>query len=218
MIDFFASLTVGLIIFMTIVILYSNQRQARALNEMKHILDGWVQSQMRDRRESRFAKTHIENPIQWFGDQAGLKLLDVQRKIEEPPVIEFLAEEGKRLVVSPLSPGYLRKGLKSLEAHKKNLKKLVDPLLGKEWRKVEVLEKSPSSSGEWFDVEAQVAVKALQVNWKACERLWFYIIRPRETKREPFISIDLDKQKIWLIDQKEKIHSWLKTQFSKLPS
>ena len=218
MIDFFASLTVGLIILMTIVILFSNQRQARALNEMKQIVEGWVQSQMRDRRETRINNTHIEDPIQWFGQQAGLKLLDVQRKIEDPAALEFLAEEGKRLVVSPFSPGLLRKRLRWLESKKKNLKKLVDPLLGKEWRKVEVQEKTPANSGEWFDVEANVAARMLQVNWKTCDRLWFYVIRPRDPKQEPLIAMDLSKQKKWFSDQKAKVFTWFKTQFSKSSS
>lgn len=215
MIDFFASLTVGLIVVMTMVILYSNHRQAHALNEMKQIVEGWVESQLRDRRETRLKNTHIEDPIRWFGDQAGIKLSDVQRKIDQPAALEFLAEGGMRLVVSPLAPGLLRKELKSLEAKKKNLKKLVDPLLGQEWKKVEVHEKTPANSGEWFAVEAQVAARTLQVNWKNYDRLWFYLIHPREKAREPLISLSMDfhRQKKWLKEQKEKVFEWFRMQF-----
>lgn len=218
MIDFFASLTVGLIVVMTIVILYSNQRQAHALNEMKNIVEGWVESQMRDRREARLNKTKIDDPIKWFGKYAGLKLSDVQRKLEKPPVLEFLAEEGKRLVVSPLEPSQLRKELRSIESKKKNIRKLVEPLLGKKWKKVEVTEKNPSVCGEWFDIEAEAATDALQVKWRTCDRLWFYVISPRIEEKEPLISFDFSRHRKWIDEQKEKVVKWFKIRFTKSSS
>jgi len=215
MIDFFASVTVGLIIVMTLVILYSNHRQARVLNEMKHVVQNWVEAQIRDRREARLNKTKIDDPIKWFGKHAGLKLSDVQRKLEIPPALEFLAQEGKRLVVSPLSPSQLRKELRSIESKKKNLRKLVEPLLGKEWKKVDVTEKNPAVSGEWFDIEAEAAANTLQVKWKTYGRLWFYVIQPRTEEKELLISLDFSKHRKWVNTQKEKVVKWFKTRFIK---
>ncbi len=218
MIDFFASLTVGLIIVMTLVILYSNHRQARALNEMKKVVQGWVESQMRDRREERHARTKIEDPLQWFGGQVNLVLTDVQRKMEEPPALEFLAGQGMRLVVSPLSPGRLREGLKVTESRQRKLKKLVEPLLGYSKRNVKVIERNATNVGEWFDLEAEAAANALQAKWPACTRLWFYVISPRNAEREPLISLDLSNPKKWIKDRKAKVTTWFRTQLSKSSS
>jgi hypothetical protein len=218
MIDFFASLTVGLIIIMTLVILYSNHRQARALNEMKKVVQGWVDSQMRDRREERHTRTKIADPLKWFGGQVNLVLTDVQRKMEEPPAIEFLAEKGMRLVVSPFPPGRLREGLKATESRKRKLKKLVEPLLGHSKRNVKVLEKNNSNAGEWFDLEAEAAAKALQAEWPACNRLWFYVISPGKAEKEPWISLELSSQWNWIKERKAKVTAWFKAQLSKSSS
>ena len=218
MIDFFASLTVGLIIVMTLVILYSNHRQAQALNEMKKVVQGWVESQMRDRREERNARTKIEDPLKWFGGQVNLVLTDVQRKMEEPPALEFLAGQGIRLVVSPLSPSRLREGLKVTESRKRKFKKLVEPLLGYSRRNVKVFERNTTNESEWFDLEAEAAAKALQAKWPACTRLWFYVISPRNVEQEPFISLELSSPKKWIKERKAKVTTWFRTQFSKSSS
>ena len=219
MIDFFASLTVGLIVVMTLVILYSNHRQARALNEMKKVVQDWVESQMRDRREERHNRIKIEDPLKWFGGQVNLVLTVVQRKMEEPPVLEFLAEQGMRLVVSPLPPSRLREGLKLSESTgKRKLKKLVEPLLGYSKRNVKVFERNTTNVDEWFDLEAEAAAKALQLKWPAYTRLWFYIISPRNAEREPFISLDMSSQKKWIKERKAKVTAWFRTQLSKSSS
>jgi hypothetical protein len=218
MIDFFASLTVGLIVVMTLVILYSNHRQARALIEMKKVVQGWVESQLRDRREERYDRTIIEDPLKWFGGQVDLALTGVQRKIEEPPALEFLAEQGMRLVVSPLPPGRLREGLKGKEVRKRKLKMLVEPLLGYSRRNVKVFEKDPTNTDEWFDLEADAAVKALQVKWPACTRLWFYVISPRNAPQVPLISLDITGQTKWIKDRKAKVTAWFKTRSLKSSS
>ena len=218
MIDFFASLTVGLIIVMTLVILYSNHRQARALNEMKKVVEGWVDSKMRDRREERHDRTKIEDPLKWFGGQVNLVLTNLQRKIEDPPALEFLAEQGMRLVVSPLPPSRLRKGLKVTESRKRKIKKLVEPLLGYSRRNVKVIERNTTNVGEWFDLEAEAAAKALQAKWPACTRLWFYVISPRSAQQEPLISLDMSSQKKWIKERKAKVTAWFKTQLSKSSS
>lgn len=218
MIDFFASLTVGLIIVMTLVILYSNHRQARALYEMKKVVQNWVDSQLRDRREDRHFRTKIEDPLKWFGGQVNLVLTDVQRKMEEPPALEFLAEKGMRLVVSPLPPSQLRAGLRATESRKRKIKKLVEPLLGYSRRNVKVIERNTSNVGEWFDLEAEAAAKALQQKWQGCTRLWFYVISPRSAERMPFISLDLNNQLNWIKQRKAKVTAWFKTQSSKSSS
>ena len=218
MIDFFASLTVGLIVVMTLVILYSNHRQAQVLNGMKKVVQNWVESQMRDRREERHDRTIIEDPLKWFGGQVDLVLTGLQRKMEEPPALEFLAEQGMRLVVSPLSPIRLKEGLMAIESRKRKLKKLVEPLLGYSRRNVKVFERNTTNADEWFDLETEAAANALQVEWPAYTRLWFYVISPRSAQQAPLISLDITSQKKWIKDRKAKVTAWFKRQSSKSSS
>jgi hypothetical protein len=188
------------------------------LIEMKKVVQGWVESQLRDRREERHDRTIIADPLKWFGGQVDLALTGVQRKIEEPPALEFLAEQGMRLVVSPLPPGRLREGLKGKEVRKRKLKMLVEPLLGYSRRNVKVFEKDPTNTDEWFDLEADAAVKALQVKWPACTRLWFYVISPRNAPQVPLISLDITGQTKWIKDRKAKVTAWFKTRSLKSSS
>jgi len=85
-------------------------------------------------------------------------------------------------VVSPLSPERLKAVLKPLEARSGKVSNLVDPLLGRSPRKVQVEERSILNAGEWFDVEAGQVGKALGLNWGEPKRLYFYRVPLAERK------------------------------------
>lgn len=218
MIDFFASLTVGLIIIMTLVIFISNYRQAQVLHQMKNVVKTWVDSQLRDRREERRNTITIKDPLKWFGNQVDLVLTDLQRTLEDPPAIEFLAEQGKRLVVSPLSPHHLRGLLRSIESRQRKLKHLVEPLLGARWKDVKVIQKKTGIENEWFDIEAAAAAKALKVSWPDYSYLWFYVISPRRPQEESWLRVEMGDFRDWINERKVKLITWFKTQFSKSSS
>jgi hypothetical protein len=218
MIDFFASLTVGLIVVMTLVILLSNYHQAHELHHMQKVMQGWVDAQMRDRREKHSTTVKVNDPLKWFGDQAGLVLTDLQRNLEQPPALEFLAEQGMRLVVSPLAAKDLRRALKPFERKKRKIIKLVEPLLGSRRRDLHVIEKSQATSGEWFDLEARSASAAFMANWPDCSHLWFYVISPTLTQPKIFLKFDWAGFKEWFIQRKGKVLAWFKMRPSKSSS
>lgn len=217
MIDFFASLTIGLIVVLTLVILISNFHQARELNQMKKVMRVWVDAQLRDRRAKHDATISIPDPLQWFGGQVKLVLTDIQRTLEQPPALEFLAERGMRLVVSPLPARSLRGALRSVEVRKKKFSKLMEPLLGSRRRDLRVIAKNQANSGEWFDLEARAAVKACNADWPDCSHLWFYVISPRP-QPEHLVKLDWMDFKNWFVDQKGRVKAWLKMPFSKSSS
>jgi len=72
--------------------------------------------------------------------------------------------------------------LKPLEARSGKVSNLVDPLLGRSPRKVQVEERSILNAGEWFDVEAGQVGKALGLNWGEPKRLYFYRVPLAERK------------------------------------
>lgn len=218
MIDFFASLTVGLIVVMTLVILLSNYHQAHELHQMQKVMQGWVDAQMRDRREKHSASVKVEDPLKWFGDQAGLVLTDLQRTMEQPPALEFLAEHGMRLVVSPLGIHDLRKALRPFERKKRRIIKLVEPLLGSRRSDLKVIKKSRDLADEWYDLEAKSAAEAFMADWPDCSSLWFYVISPNKSQTKIFFKLDWAGFKDWFIQRKGKVMAWFKMRPSKSSS
>ena len=215
MIDFFASTTIALIIVMTIVIFLSNQRQAHILKQMRFVIEDWYQAQMRDRRESFKKEIKMPDVLKWVGAQVNLSVVEQNRKLENPPAIEFLTAEGVRLVVSPLGNRKLRSAVRKIESKRRKVAKLVEPLLGSKPRKVQVVERSNHTVHEWYEVEIEVAAEKLNVAWGRINALYFYMIPVQPAKQKmPLVSLDLsnfDIKKIFA-----NVIAWFKQRFAKV--
>lgn len=211
MIDFFASVTVASIVVMTIVILISNFRQARILNQVRGVLEEWYQSHMRDRLEKHQTTIVINDPLEWFGNEAGVKITEVSRILDKPQALEFLTSQGTRLVVSHLSPQSLKRKIRTFRLFGKGkAARLVVPLLGNRFRKVGKIKKTRSEKEEWFLVNASAALRALDVDWGEIKELWFYLV-PVETKRTTKrFSIDFSKVEVWVRLKKDMVQKWFK--------
>ncbi|BBB48064.1 hypothetical protein [Pelolinea submarina] len=216
MIDFFASITIALIVVMTVVIFLSNQRQAHIMKQMRFVLEDWYQSQMRDRREAYRKEIFMPDALQWLGSQVNLKIVDQGRRFENPPALELIAGEGVRLVVSPLSNRELRAAVRKIESKTRKVSKLVEPLLGSQPAKVQVVERSNATVHEWFEVEIETAGKMLGLNWMGLKALYFYMI-PVQTNEEhiPLISFDLENLKLQIRSVFTTALNWVKQRFAK---
>lgn len=208
MIDFFASATIALIIIMTLVLFLSNQRQAGILKQMRMVMEDWYDAQMRDRRKTFKEKINMPDPLVWLGNQVNLTVVDQARRLVNPPAAEFLSAEGERLVISPLSKGKLRTGLRNAEGKHRKVAKLVQPLLGYHPGRVEVIERSNQTVHEWYEVEIETALEKLNINWGEVKNLYFYVI-PQEPElgEAPLISLDLQSIRFWFNQQLQKISS-----------
>jgi hypothetical protein len=182
MIDFFASITIALIIVMTVVILISNYRQAQVLKQMRVVMEDWYAAKMRDRRETFRKNFKIKDGFEWLGNQVQLTVIEQGRKLENPRAVEFFTQEGPRLVISPLDKRRLRAALRASEGKKGKVSKLVQPLLGHRQRKVQVINRSTRTAHEWYDLEIEVALAKLGINWGELKRLNFYLV-PQRTNR-----------------------------------
>lgn len=215
MIDFFASATVATIVVMTLVILFSNFRQAKILREMNKVLENWYLAQMRDRKAARRKEIVINDPLNWFGNQINVKIVELQRKLDNIPAVEFITTEGMRLVVSTLSPENLKKALRSTTIRRGKLSRLVEPLLGRNPHKVQSFDRSSISAGEWFDDEAEAALRALEINWGEIQHLWFFLV-PVATKREKqLFQVDWYELKKLVKKQYTTIRKWVRAHISK---
>ena len=218
MIDFFASITVAAIAVMTIVILISNYRQARILNQVKTVLDEWYQAHMRDRLEKHQQEITVEDPLQWFGRLAGVRLTELNRVLEEPAALEFLTNQGTRLVVSNLRPAVLRRKTRNFKLGRGKAARLVEPLLGRSMRKAIITHCSTEADGEWFHVEAKAALRTLDVSWEEGHDLWLYHIPAVNKEQAKFYKAEAGNPGVWLNSIKEGLQRWFKATFSKSSS
>ena len=176
MIDFFASVTIALIVTMTIVLYFANRRQAKILKEMRLVMEDWYQAKMRDRRESFRKKFVVSDGLKWLSDQVNLHIIEQGRKLENPRAVEFFSTEGIRLVISPEKKSRLRAELRSSEGKRRKVAKLVEPLLGYKPRKVETIERTNKNAHEWYDLEIAAALEKLKIRWVELDSLYFYLI------------------------------------------
>jgi hypothetical protein len=216
MIDFFASITIALIVVMTVVIFLSNQRQAHIMKQMRFVLEDWYESQMRDRREAYRKELHMPDALQWLGRQVNLNVVEVGRRFENPPALELMTSEGVRLVVSPLPNHQLRSAVRKIESKTRKVSKLVEPLLGSQPARVQVVERSNETVHEWYEVEIETAAKLLGLNWRGLKAVYFYMI-PVQTNDEhiPLISFDLGNLKLQVRSVIATVIDWLKHRFAK---
>ena len=172
---------------------------------------------MRDRRDAYKKKIKIADVLQWIGSQVNLTVVEQGRKFENPPALEFLIAEGVRLVVSPLPKKKLRSSLKSIEGKRRKVAKLVEPLLGSQPRRVQVVERSNRTVHEWYEVEIEAAMKKLDVAWVDLNALYFYMIPVQPTRqRIPLVSIELGSIRNWFKNFFTGIIAWLKQRLAKV--
>ncbi len=181
--DLWAIATLSAVLLLGAILTLYNSRQAQALREMEQVLSDWYLMQVAEKRERLRQAIQVAYPLAWLGQQAGgVSLTGLERKLEQAQAVSFLTDNATRLVVSPLSPERLKKALKPLEARNGKVSNLVDPLLGRNPRRVQVEERSILNAGEWFDVEAGQVSAALGLNWGEPKRLYFYRVPLAERK------------------------------------
>lgn len=216
MIDFFASLTVALIVVMTVVIFLSNQRQAAIMKQMRVVLEDWYQAQMRDRRESYRKEIHMPDVLQWVGSQVNLNVVELGRRFENPQALEFLTAEGVRLIVSPLPKKQLRSAVGKIERKRGKVAKLVEPLLGSHPARMQVVERSNRNVHEWYEVEIEEAARKLEVTWIGVNALYFYMVPTQPLEQStPLVSLDLAGLKGKFKDWYSNALAALKQRFAK---
>lgn len=180
--DLWALVTLMSVLLLGAILTLYNSRQARSLREMEQVLSDWYLLLLSERREAQRQAVRVENPLAWLEKQAGVSLTGVERRQDEAQAVAFLTDNATRLVVSPLSPERLKAALKPLEVRNGKVASLVDPLLGRNPRRVQVTERSILNAGEWFDVEAGQVSQALGLNWGEPKRLYFYRVPLAERK------------------------------------
>jgi len=177
--DFFGVATFLAVLLLGAILTYANARQARALFAAQAVLEDWLLMQIKDRRDARRNQVQVTEPAEWLQAQAGVQIAGLHRLVEKPMAVSFETRDGCRLVVSPLRLAELRDSLRPLERAPGRTGQLIEPLLGRNLRQVNVIERNLMNAGETFDLEASQVGEQLGVRWGEVNRVYFYRVPVR---------------------------------------
>lgn len=185
------SIGIALVLLMTtfiIIAIFYFRRQAVALENVAEIEEERYMRQTKLWRKQDAEAIRIDDPKKWFQEQAvialrkDIELLGDERKNSSPPVIEFTAGEGQRVVFSPLDLKAMKKAFPSVkpkgDSPISRAQRLEGdtPFLGRNPRSVEKGNVSLRDD-EWFDLRANKAASKLGVSWGEPTRIWVYLVK-----------------------------------------
>jgi len=185
MIETLLTLNILTIVALGIVLTYFNRRQARALEEGSRTLESWFFFNIKRHRESVSERNLVPDPLAWIKTQAreGLgeefQSLTLRRALQPLAALEFIAPDGRQVVISPNPERVIRQAARSTGRNGKQagLSQAFEetPLLLNR-AKARSIQRSLANAGDYFDLEAAQVGKALGVNWGQPESLWFYVV------------------------------------------
>jgi hypothetical protein len=173
-----AAAVIAAVIVFGALISRGNERQRKALDELREQIIHWAVQDLRIKREKLALDVRVDDPIGWLNHQAARVLginmnLQVLEVFENPQVLVCQSTNGARVLFSPLSPtevrtmNRMRKGKLAQYANGHPLLGLSGGLKGHEL--------SSLNSGLLFDLELPLAWKALTGREEVqMERLWMY--------------------------------------------
>jgi hypothetical protein len=155
-----------------------NERQRRAIDELREQVVLWAIQDLRIKREHLAREVRVEDPIGWLnqiiakvtGENMGLT---VSEFIEDPQLLVCTTRDSRKVALSPASPKDVRR---FRQAAKSKLSRIgnVHPLMNLP-RNAEILELSMLNGGLLFDLELDIAWRGLtgrQINQE--ESLFLY--------------------------------------------
>ena len=175
------ALVVGLaVIFFGALISMGNERQRRAIDDLREQLVLWAMQDLRIKRERLAREVHVDDPLGWLnkmvarvcGRDLNLQVLEAH----ESPRVLVCASGNEKIIFTSLAP----REIHALKYSRQNrLSRYVDqnPLLALS-RNVVVFECSVLNGGMLFDLELPLAWKGLTGQAaEPMERVWMYVPR-----------------------------------------
>lgn len=169
------------VIFFGALISMGNERQRRALDNLREQVFLWAVNDLQIKREKLARDVKVEHPLGWFKNvisktcnlEGDLQLVEV---FESPAVMVCTySESGKIIILTPLSPDAIRR---LVYKNHSRITKFADgnPLLTLP-RNVAVKEVSVLNGGFLFDLELPLAWKGLTGrDVLHMDRLWVYAL------------------------------------------
>ena len=156
-----------------------NERQRRAIEELREQVVLWAIQDLRIKRERLAREVRVDDPLEWLNQVVSRMtgnnmVLTVSEFFEDPQVLVCTTGESRTVALSPASPKDIRR---FQQAAKSKLSRVgnVHPLMSLP-RNIEILELSMLNGGLLFDLELEIAWRGLtgrQINQE--ESLFMYI-------------------------------------------
>ncbi|HMM99988.1 MAG TPA: hypothetical protein PKC99_13335 [Anaerolineales bacterium] len=168
------------VIFFGALISLGNERQRKAIDELREQVVSWAIQDLRIKREHLAREARVDDPLGWLNRIAakacGYELkLQIAEAFDQPRALVCTSGDGiSKIVFTPLSPEYLRKIKNS--KHNRLVQFAGDnPLLSLP-RDVKVFEISVLNGGLLFDIELALVWKSLTgYTLDDRDRLWIFM-------------------------------------------
>ena len=173
-----AIVVVVAVIFFGALISMGNERQRKAIDELREQTVLWAMQDLRIKRERLVRDVRVNDPLGWLNQVAtkvcGCNLnLQVVETFEEPRALICATGDSSKVVFSPLSPGEIR----SIKRDRRSrLSQFADrnPLLSLP-RNAIAYELSVLNGGLLFDLELPIVWNTLTgQKLEKMERIWVY--------------------------------------------
>jgi len=174
-----AIVVVVAVIFFGALISMGNERQRKAIDELREQTVLWAMQDLRIKRERLARDVRVDDPLGWLNKVVmkvcGYDLnLQVVEAFEEPRALICATREGGKVIFSPLSPDEIRQLKRD---RRSRLSQYADrnPLLSLP-RCLSAHEISILNTGIAFDLELRLAWKGLTGQGvEQMERVWVYM-------------------------------------------
>ena len=176
-----AIVVVSAVIFLGALMSIGNERQKKAIDELREQTVLWALQDLRIKRERIACHARVEDPLEWLNEVASrasgynLKLQFLEAFDEPRALICESENESRKVLFSPLSQVELRR-LKNNKKSRLTKHVNANPLLSLP-PSVRVFELSVLNSGILFDLELQIAWRELTGQIDGLfDHVWMYMI------------------------------------------
>ena len=168
------------VIFFGALISMGNERQRRAIDDLREQVVQWAIQDLRIKHESLARDVRVDDPLDWLNQVVtrvcGQALnLQVMEAIQHPQVLICMtADGGGKVILTPLSPGEIHT-MKRTKQNRLFQSAAQNPLLSLP-RDVSAFECTALNHGIMFDHELPLAWKGLTgQTTEQMDRIWIYI-------------------------------------------
>jgi hypothetical protein len=164
-----------LILLLTVILTYYNQRQARAFEAIRDMAEDLVSMQIRDRRAKYQADLEGLDIEAWLARQVELVAerkseIASRQVIVDVQAVEVTLREGGKVLVTPTGEGDLKRHNRRMKGSRLATFAARSVLP----RRYKVVARTLLDN-EFLDIEAEAVAARLGLDWRKPARLWFYV-------------------------------------------
>jgi hypothetical protein len=170
------------VVLVGVLISIGNERQRRALEELRSDLRQWALGDLEIKREKAVRDIQIIDPLAWLRDVTrrvtgqARDLRDVAKILESPEAIVVTATDGSYLMFTPAHPTQIKRLLRGQDRRNNKTGPLpsIVRLIGRGKGNLQAHELTALNAGIFFDVEADRVWRMFTNRPLNTNHLWLY--------------------------------------------